>query len=125
VPLWKEREVKCPNPECQEPLSLPVYLTDELLEQLAKLEHEQWMKWSQEVATSLDLSRYQNMERLQRWKKFWVPYSDLQEEAKEFDREWVRKVLGLLIEANFISCKECGTVIYKASLKERGEATPK
>lgn len=64
---------------------------DSLLERLADLEHEQWMKWSKDIASKESLSE----ERLARWKACWVPYADLSEEMKEFDREWARKVLAL------------------------------
>jgi len=63
-----------------------------LLEYLASLEHKQWIKWSKDISNKEKLSR----ERLQRWKRFWKPYSELSEEAKEFDREWARKVLTIL-----------------------------
>jgi len=73
-------------------------MKSKLLEDLAELEHEQWMKWSKEIAKCLDLSRYENMERLQRWKKLWVPYSQLNEDMKEEDRKWARKILALIEE---------------------------
>ena len=65
----------------------------ELIEKLAELEHEQWVKWSKELATKeTSLSE----ERIRRWEQYWVPYSELSEEVKEFDREWARKVLEIL-----------------------------
>lgn len=64
-------------------------LENELIEKLAELEHEQWIKWSQTIAEKENISE----ERLERWKKFWVPYSELDEETKEHDRVWARKVI--------------------------------
>lgn len=61
----------------------------ELLEALAALEHEQWVIWSRGLAQTENLSKA----RLDRWQKFWVPYSELSEAAKEPDRMWARKVL--------------------------------
>lgn len=58
------------------------------LEKLAELEHEQWVEWSQEIAKKETLSQ----ERLDRWKKLWVPYKDLTELEKESDRMWARRV---------------------------------
>jgi len=69
-----------------------------MLEQLADLEHEQWMTWSKAVAHEV------SDERRQRWLSYWVPYSQLTDEIKEHDRVWARevisKVLELIKEAN-------------------------
>jgi hypothetical protein len=78
-------------------------------EKLSELEHIQWEKWSKTVAEEL-MQVYQLLtpiikdkravdarkiigKRLDRWKKNWIPYSDLTEEVKEFDREWADKVM--------------------------------
>jgi len=66
----------------------------DLREKLAELEHMQWMQWSKELAKEEGLSA----ERLERWKKNWISYFELDEEAKEFDREWADKVLEILKE---------------------------
>ena len=58
------------------------------LEKLAELEHEQWIEWSKEIARTENISK----ERLERWKKLWIPYSKLSKEDKESDRKWARKV---------------------------------
>jgi hypothetical protein len=68
----------------------PSYL--DLRERLAALEHEQWIKWSQTVA-----EQGLTAERIERWRRFWVPYADLDEGTKDFDREWADKVLALLL----------------------------
>ena len=61
----------------------------QLIEDLAELEHRQWIEWSKEVTITENLSK----ERLKRWKKLWLPYSMLTEKQKEQDRKWARKVL--------------------------------
>lgn len=66
-----------------------------LLEKLAALEHDQWIAWAQTVAdTEPNLSEG----RVERWKTYFVPYEELTEEVKEFDREWARKVLNIINE---------------------------
>lgn len=77
----------------------------DLLEQLAELEHKQWIKWSQNVieqATKDSLSstdsfavRNNVLEMHQRWLIMWKDYFELTEEQKEQDRIWARKVLEL------------------------------
>jgi len=62
---------------------------DVLLEELAEIEHDQWIKWSKSISESENISP----ERIERWKKFWCPYDELDEEIKEHDRVWARKVL--------------------------------
>lgn len=61
----------------------------QLIEDMADLEHQQWMFWSKDIAKKEKLSK----ERLNRWKKLWKPYSQLTEQEKEQDRVWARKVL--------------------------------
>ena len=65
-------------------------MDERLLERLAELEHDQWMAWSQSVATEVSPNRRR------RWQEFWVPYQDLPDEVKEQDRVWARKVLETL-----------------------------
>ena len=60
-----------------------------VLERLAALEHEQWVSWATALLESEQLSK----ERKIRWKKLFVPYHQLDEAVKEFDRVWARKVL--------------------------------
>lgn len=64
----------------------------ELLEALAELEHEQWLKWSMELADLEDLSA----PRKKRWLECWKPYSELTEEQKYFDRIWAEQVLWIV-----------------------------
>ncbi|GAH42791.1 unnamed protein product [marine sediment metagenome] len=65
---------------------------DELIEKLANLEHEQWIKWSKTISEQERISE----ERRVRWQKYFVPYSELTEEVKEYDRVWARKIVKLL-----------------------------
>ena len=93
-------------------------INQEILEDIASLEHEQWMAWSKSIAkdirlmitqiqstvdywrnkgvcvnkTTLDLLESQKA-RLERWEKLWIPYVELSEEWKESDREYAMKVL--------------------------------
>lgn len=64
----------------------------ELLEKLAEIEHNQWMKWASTLMAKENLSP----ERIERWKKDMVPYAELSEEVKEYDRKWARLSLALL-----------------------------
>jgi hypothetical protein len=68
-------------------------MDDDLLEQLAELEHEQWLAWSKAVAGEV------SAERRRRWEACWVPYAALPEGVKEQDRVWARKVLAALGKA--------------------------
>ena len=65
-----------------------------LLEALAALEHDQWRAWAESVLASEDISP----ERAARWRRFLVPYNELDEDAKEQDRRWARRVLALVKE---------------------------
>lgn len=60
-----------------------------MLEELAALEHLQWISWSKSLAEKESLSP----ERLERWKNLWKPYEELDDKAKEEDRKWARKAL--------------------------------
>lgn len=89
-------------------------MSDELLEKLADIEHEQWMDWSKAISKELkeihDIAGEFNGAsscieiqdlieiRLNRWNKLWIPYNELSEEMKESDREYARKVLGVIKE---------------------------
>jgi hypothetical protein len=63
-----------------------------VIEELAKLEHDQWVTWAKSLMEHEKLSE----ERKQRWLKLFCPYKDLTEEQKEQDRVWARKVLAVL-----------------------------
>jgi hypothetical protein len=67
-------------------------ITQNIIEGLAELEHEQWIAWSKNIHKLENISR----ERAVRWRKLWKPYKKLTEKEKEQDRVWARKVLDLL-----------------------------
>lgn len=69
---------------------------DDLVEALAKIEHEQWMYWSQAVAAVV------TVETRDKWQRSWVDYSELTDDLKEADRVWARKVLALLRQRRLI-----------------------
>lgn len=62
----------------------------EIVEAFAAIAHEQWSHWSKAVSEEVA------PERRARWETCWVPYEQLPEETKEFDRIWARKYLELL-----------------------------
>jgi len=66
----------------------------DLLEELAALEHEQWIEWSKAISVDERISE----ERLRRWHELWVPYENLPGESKEDDRIYARKVLECIHE---------------------------
>jgi hypothetical protein len=68
--------------------------SNELIESLAALEHEQWVAWSKAVAHEV------SEDRRKRWETYWVPYDELDEETKEKDREWARKVAEIIAPDN-------------------------
>lgn len=80
------------------------------VEELSNLEHQQWMEWSKEIAKELEelkvlcyagktTKAIQKInKRLNRWEKYWVEYGKLDDETKEFDRVWARKVMKVLNE---------------------------
>ena len=69
---------------------------DELIEALAEVEHEQWMHWSQAVATEVPETTRD------KWRRSWAPYANLTDELKEADRVWARKVVSLLQKQKLI-----------------------
>jgi hypothetical protein len=75
-------------------LVLPKRESNDLIESLAALEHEQWVAWSKAVAHEV------SEDRRKRWETYWVPYNDLDEETKEKDREWARKVAEIIAPDN-------------------------
>jgi hypothetical protein len=72
-----------------------------MIEKIAQLEHLQWIEWSKNMKEFL-LSIRNNSNKIlidakiTSWEKCWVDYSKLNEEEKEKDREWARKILKLL-----------------------------
>ena len=60
-----------------------------LLEKLALLEHERWMKWARYLLESENISSTTR----ERWEKDFVPYEKLPEEIKQLDRKFAEKNL--------------------------------
>lgn len=58
-----------------------------LVDQLANLEHEQWMEWARTLMDTEVLSK----DRKDRWSKFFIPYSELSDKDKESDIQYARK----------------------------------
>jgi len=94
--VWEKQRTKIlvgENAKLRE--RLEAIKSPEMLEKLAELEHEQWIEWSKAIAPEINIGCYS--EHLKRWNEWWVPYSRLTEEVKEYDRVWARKVLGVLV----------------------------
>ena len=76
--------------------NMPLNPTDNLVEALAAIEHEQWMHWSKTVAADVaDAIR-------SKWQRSWVDYAELEDNMKEADRVWARKVVMLLRQRKLI-----------------------
>jgi len=64
-----------------------------LIEELSKLEHDQWMGWAKNILKTEDITK----ERQVRWEEdSFKPYKDLTEEQKDMDREWADKVMKIV-----------------------------
>jgi len=72
---------------------------ERLLEKLAELEHNQWVEWSKEIAKTEKISQ----DRLARWISLWKPYINLNQDVKEQDRKYARKILILLEKEGLLS----------------------
>lgn len=69
----------------------------EIIEELASIEHDQWEYWAKDIMEKESLSK----ERLDRWKKeCFMPYSELSEEMKGYDREYAEKVYKIFEKYN-------------------------
>ena len=63
-------------------------LSSELLDKLAKLEHDQWSHWTRYMLTNL------TPKNIERWmEQTATAYEDLTEAEKESDRIWARKMI--------------------------------
>ena len=89
-------------------------MKDDILEKLAELEHVQWCEWADVLSDDLssllkvidksdvELSDDEQQlvlrvkDRLDKWDKLMIPYSDLPEEEKEKDRAYALKVKSIL-----------------------------
>lgn len=77
-----------------EPTTIQMHVNPKLIEELSKLEHDQWMEWASTLMAKEQLSEA----RCERWQKFMVPYSELPEDVKEFDRAWARKSAAVILK---------------------------
>lgn len=82
---------------------------EEKIEELAELEHEQWIAWSKELSKH----QYISQVRQERWKKLWKPYSELTEEEKEQDRVYARKLLPILHDIRRQALEDVEELILK------------
>lgn len=68
-----------------------VHAGEELLEELAALEHDQWATWTPYMIANM------NPENIQRWQRqVATPYQALSEQEKESDRVYARNVIEIL-----------------------------
>jgi len=75
------------------------------LERLSEIEHNQWIHWSKTIWDRLETIKraieaddkrtalFLLEEQRNKWDKNWIPYKQLDEKTKEFDRVWAKKVL--------------------------------
>jgi hypothetical protein len=63
---------------------------EDLLERLARLEHEQWTAWSKAVAHEVSAARRRA------WELCWVSYDELSPDQKELDLVWARQALAMM-----------------------------
>ena len=71
------------------------------MEKLAALEHEQWVYWSSGLVKQLEKGEKLSTKRLERWKNEWRPYAELNNDVKEYDRKWARKVMKLVANTDW------------------------
>lgn len=74
----------------------PLNPTNDLVEALAEIEHEQWSHWSHAVAAEVAAGTRA------KWQRSWVDYAELTNDMKEADRVWARKVVTLLRQRKLI-----------------------
>lgn len=78
--------------------------TNEVLEELANIEHEQWMSWSKTALIKMKALESNEPDAFENaiywlqdhWQKNWKSYPELPEDTKEHDREWARKVKAII-----------------------------
>lgn len=69
---------------------------DDLVEDIARIEHEQWVHWSKSMAPEVPPATRE------KWQKSRVDYDQLNDDIKEADRIWARKVVSLLRQRKLI-----------------------
>jgi hypothetical protein len=92
-----------------------------LKERLAALEHEQWMQWAKELLEKENISP----ERAERWKKFFVPYNQLPDDAKEDDREWAENVIAIVENEDVDEVENTRTLSMDGTTGKGAEWIPK
>jgi len=65
---------------------------EKIKEGIAERIHLEWCDWSLNISEKEHLSP----ERIERWKKYWVEYSELPEDVKEQDRQWADELIKML-----------------------------
>lgn len=60
------------------------------LETVSEIFHEAWLDWASSVESEV------SKERRKCWSKYWKPYDQLDEEAKDRDREYALRVIHAL-----------------------------
>jgi len=63
----------------------------QIREEIAALEHDQWITWADSIMKSEKVSP----ERNKRWLSLFVPYAELSEEMKDHDRKWADKIMAI------------------------------
>lgn len=69
--------------------------SESVREELAALEHDQWVAWSKSLAQNEIVSK----DCVERWQTLWVPYGELSEKLKDLDRKWADKGLSIMRRA--------------------------
>jgi hypothetical protein len=69
---------------------------EQMIEDLAELEHQQWCHWTKYFLDSME-NGFSDFDKWRKQSK--TKYKDLSEEDKEKDRKWARKVLSVMYES--------------------------
>jgi hypothetical protein len=101
-----------------EPLSveaMPLFeFTPAEVEQLSEMEHERWM--AERIAAGWRASPHRDVQRKKT--PYLVPYAQLPESVKEYDRATVRAIPGLLAGAGFAVTRSIGPSVDAASKRQ-------
>ena len=93
---------------------------EEIREEIAELEHKQWVAWSKSLAKAEHL----DYDRLERWMKLWIPYAELTEEQKDQDRIWADKSLNRLHLKGVVIRAKCPDCVWSQFGDESVGMTP-